>query len=269
MPTTCCEKGPLPPLFEPAALFEPAVLPPLLEPAALFEPALALPATLPAPLVPGEPSPLLSEHAEMPLASAAQSTGPAILPKSREIVICLPVSSVGGRVSGKPIKARSKKSPFTWRFGAKSYARKGSRLSSTAATLRGVTLPVGTSGARSPRCVLIVEDDDDSREMLGELVASFGHRPLSAANAAEALAHAREQKPDVALIDIGLPEVDGCELARLLRVVISETPGLHTRLVALTGYSDGSMRESAGAAGFDAYVVKPIMPAALEALLGA
>lgn len=120
----------------------------------------------------------------------------------------------------------------------------------------------------TPRCVLIVEDDDDSREMLGELVSSFGHRALAAANAAEALVQAREQRPDLALIDIGLPEVDGCQLARLLRQVMAETPGLHTRLVALTGYSDGSMRESAGAAGFDAYMVKPIMPDALEALLG-
>jgi CheY-like chemotaxis protein len=63
--------------------------------------------------------------------------------------------------------------------------------------------------------VLIVEDDDDSREMLGELVSSFGHRAIPAANAAEALAQTRDQKPDLALIDIGLPEVDGCELARL------------------------------------------------------
>jgi len=117
--------------------------------------------------------------------------------------------------------------------------------------------------------VLIVEDDDDSREMLGELISAFGHRAVSAANAEEALAQARDQKPDVALIDIGLPEVDGCELARLLRLAMVETPGLKTRLVALTGYSDGAMRDSAGAAGFDAYVVKPIMPEALEALLGA
>jgi CheY-like chemotaxis protein len=114
-----------------------------------------------------------------------------------------------------------------------------------------------------------VEDDDDSREMLGELVTAFGHRPVQAANAAEALAQARDAKPDLALIDIGLPEVDGCELARLLRRAMGEVPGLNTRLVALTGYSDGAMRESAGAAGFDAYVVKPIMPEALEALLGA
>jgi CheY-like chemotaxis protein len=126
-----------------------------------------------------------------------------------------------------------------------------------------------TPGGKAQRCVLIVEDDDDSREMLGELISAFGHRPVGAANAAEALAFAREQKPDVALIDIGLPEIDGCELARLLRLAMVETPGLKTRLVALTGYSDGAMRESAGAAGFDAYVVKPIMPEALEALLSA
>lgn len=105
--------------------------------------------------------------------------------------------------------------------------------------------------------------------MLGELVAAFGHRAVPASNAEEALARARDQRPDVALIDIGLPEVDGCELARLLRVVMTETPGLHTRLVALTGYSDGTTRQTAGDAGFDAYVVKPIMPEALEALLRA
>lgn len=117
--------------------------------------------------------------------------------------------------------------------------------------------------------MLIVEDDDDSREMLGELVSAFGHRAVPAANAEEALARARDQRPDVALIDIGLPEIDGCELARLLRLVMHETPGLNTRLVALTGYSDGATRQTAGDAGFDAYVVKPIMPEALEALLGA
>jgi CheY-like chemotaxis protein len=132
-----------------------------------------------------------------------------------------------------------------------------------------VTNPLTANDAKQSRCVLIVEDDDDSREMLGELVSAFGHRPVPASNAEEALACARDQKPDVALIDIGLPEIDGCELARLLRAVMTETPGLHTRLVALTGYSDGATRETAGAAGFDAYVVKPIMPEALEALLSA
>jgi len=123
--------------------------------------------------------------------------------------------------------------------------------------------------AASQRCVLIVEDDDDSREMLGELVSLYGYRPLAAANATEALAFARQERPDVALIDIGLPEMDGCELARRLKGTMLKTTGSPTRLVALTGYSDGAMRDSAGAAGFDAYVVKPIMPDTLEALLGA
>jgi CheY-like chemotaxis protein len=136
-------------------------------------------------------------------------------------------------------------------------------------TLLTVPSPSGSPVASVSRCVLIVEDDDDSREMLGELVTAFGHRAVSAASAAEALACARDEKPDLALIDIGLPVVDGCELARLLRVAMAETPGLHTRLVALTGYSDGDTRDTAGAAGFDAYVVKPIMPEALEALLSA
>ncbi len=117
--------------------------------------------------------------------------------------------------------------------------------------------------------VLIVEDDDDSREMLGELVASYGHFAVSAANATEALAQVRDQKPDLAFIDLGLPQLGGCELARLLRQAMADTAGLKTRLVALTGYSDREMRDDAGAAGFDAYVVKPIMPEVLEQLLRA
>ena len=124
-------------------------------------------------------------------------------------------------------------------------------------------------GTRTSHRVLIVEDDDDSREMLGELIASYGHLAVPAANADEALAHVRIQKPDLAFIDLGLPQLGGCELARLLRQVMADSPGLKTRLVALTGYSDREMRESAGAAGFDDYVVKPIMPEALEELLRA
>jgi CheY-like chemotaxis protein len=120
------------------------------------------------------------------------------------------------------------------------------------------------SADAQPICVLIVEDDADSREMLGELIASLGHRALQAADAFEALRHAGESQPDMALIDLSLPEVDGCEVARRLR---ARSGGESMRLVALTGYSDGATRETAQAAGFDEFVVKPLMPEALAQLL--
>lgn len=112
-------------------------------------------------------------------------------------------------------------------------------------------------------CVLIVEDDDDSREMLGEWVCSLGHRQLGAANAQEALNHALQSRPELALIDLGLPGVDGYEVARQLRAAAGQS----IRLVALTGYSDGESRQSANAAGFDDFVVKPVLPEVLEGLL--
>lgn len=111
--------------------------------------------------------------------------------------------------------------------------------------------------------VLIVEDDEDSREMLGELVSLLGHSPVRAADAIEALQCVRDAEPDVALIDIGLPEIDGCEVARRVRA----SGASKVRLIALTGYSDGATRESATAAGFDDFVVKPLLPETLEHVL--
>jgi CheY-like chemotaxis protein len=112
--------------------------------------------------------------------------------------------------------------------------------------------------------VLIVEDDDDSRDMLGELIALLGHEALGAANATEALRQAREAEPSVALVDLDLPDIGGCELARRLRACPA---GPSMRLIALTGFSDEPTRKIALEAGFDEFVVKPLMPDALEALL--
>lgn len=114
-------------------------------------------------------------------------------------------------------------------------------------------------------CVLIVEDDDDSREILGEWVSALGYRQLRASNASEALEQVQLSRPDLALIDLGLPGVDGFDVARHLRAVV----GHSIRLVALTGYSDGASRRSANAAGFDDFLVKPVLPEALEVLLRA
>lgn len=111
--------------------------------------------------------------------------------------------------------------------------------------------------------MLIVEDDDDSREMLGEWVSAFGHRQLHAANAEQALNHVLESHPELALIDLGLPDVDGFEVARRMRAAAGES----LRLIALTGYSDGISRQTAFAAGFDDFVVKPVLPEVLQGLL--
>ena len=111
--------------------------------------------------------------------------------------------------------------------------------------------------------VLVVEDDDDSREVLGELIEFLGPRPVLARDAAEALASVREHAPEIGLIDVSLPGTDGCELARQLRSLI----GSKMRLIALTGHSDAAIRDEAKAAGFDDYWVKPIATDAISTLL--
>lgn len=114
------------------------------------------------------------------------------------------------------------------------------------------------------RRVLIVEDDDDSREMLIELVGLLGHRAFGSPNATDALKLAEDTHPDVVLIDIGLPDASGCDIARTLRAAPN---GRRMRLVALTGYSDSATRQLAADAGFDDFVVKPFSSENLASLL--
>jgi DNA-binding response OmpR family regulator len=121
------------------------------------------------------------------------------------------------------------------------------------------TLPAVT------RRVLIVEDDDDSREMLIELVGLLGHRAFGSPSATDALRVAEDEDPDVVLIDIGLPDASGCDIARTLRAAPN---GSRRRLVALTGYSDSVTRKLAADAGFDDFVVKPFSSDSLANLLG-
>jgi len=115
-----------------------------------------------------------------------------------------------------------------------------------------------------PSEVLIVEDDDDSRDMLGELAELYGHRVSGAATAQAAIAIAQKHLPRLALVDIGLADGDGFQVARQLR----DLPGGEAVwLVALTGFSDAASRERAHAAGFDEFVVKPVLPEKLSQLL--
>ncbi len=115
-----------------------------------------------------------------------------------------------------------------------------------------------------PKHVLIVDDDADARELLGELIGALGHHPLQAASAQEAVACAERTKLDVALIDLGLPGTDGYEVARRIR---STSSGAGVRLVAFTGYSDDHSRRSAEEAGFDDFLVKPAATDAIAAIV--
>ena len=114
--------------------------------------------------------------------------------------------------------------------------------------------------------ILLVEDNADSRDALQLLLELDGHRVAVAGDGPEALARATELEPDVALIDIGLPGLDGCEVARQLRA----TPlGSKMRLIAMTGYSQPEARARVIEAGFDSHLVKPIDPATLTRQLAA
>ena len=112
--------------------------------------------------------------------------------------------------------------------------------------------------------ILVVDDNVDALEMLVEALNLLGYQAHPAADVSSALAVAAETRPTVALLDIGLPDMDGHALGQRLR----ELPGLSgLRLVALTGYGQASDRARSKALGFAAHLVKPIDLNALSALL--
>jgi two-component system, sensor histidine kinase len=113
------------------------------------------------------------------------------------------------------------------------------------------------------RSILIVEDNADARDALRMLLELDGHVIQAAAEGMEALEIVRGKDPDVALIDIGLPGIDGYEVARRLRA----RGGRRPVMIALTGYGQPEDRQRATEAGFDALLVKPVDPSALTDLL--
>jgi PAS domain S-box-containing protein len=120
-------------------------------------------------------------------------------------------------------------------------------------------------GRDAPVRVLLVEDNRDAAESLTMLLELHGHRVRAVGDAGAALEAANAEPPDVALVDIGLPGIDGYELARRLRARDDRPVPL---LVALTGYGLERDKELAAAAGFDAHLVKPVDLDELRRLLG-
>jgi CheY-like chemotaxis protein len=111
-----------------------------------------------------------------------------------------------------------------------------------------------------------VDDNRDATETLELLLQLWGHEVQSALNGPEALARAAEFRPEIILLDIGLPGMSGYEVARQLR----QLPGFRdVFIVAVTGYGQDSDRIHSQEAGFGHHLVKPVQPEVLQELIAA
>ncbi|MGI4843273.1 MAG: hybrid sensor histidine kinase/response regulator [Janthinobacterium lividum] len=141
-------------------------------------------------------------------------------------------------------------------------AGKGSTFSVTLPTVDGgAGSAAGEAQAAPPfragagRRILVVDDNVDAALSLAEVLRSLGHRVDTAHDAQDALARAEQEWPDVFILDIGLPDIDGYALARRLR---ASERGRAATLLALTGYGQAHDRVLAKTAGFDHHFVKPV-----------
>jgi CheY-like chemotaxis protein len=120
--------------------------------------------------------------------------------------------------------------------------------------------PVQASGTR----VLVVDDNQDAADSLGDLLGALGYRAEVAYDPVQAIAQASAAMPEVAILDIGLPGMDGFELAGHLRRLPG---GAGLKLVALSGYGQENDKTRSREAGFAAHLVKPINIADLQVSL--
>ena len=142
-----------------------------------------------------------------------------------------------------------------------------------------VTLPIASSGdaMRAPesasaasvagagRRILVIDDNEDANQSTAMTLEYAGHRVASAYDGAAGLELARTFAPDVVLLDIGLPDMDGYEVARRLR---ASDATRHVHVVALTGYGHDSDVERSRRAGIDHHLVKPVRPEEILELIG-
>lgn len=138
------------------------------------------------------------------------------------------------------------------------------------------TMAAGSSPAEAdlqaavaaPACtcrILVVDDNRDAAESLALMLQMVGNDVTTVFNGADAIAAMNEFKPDVVLMDLGMPELDGYQAAKMIR---SGPRGDEVVLIAITGWGNDSDRKKSQDAGFDRHLVKPVMPTDLLALLG-
>lgn len=137
------------------------------------------------------------------------------------------------------------------------------RMPADASVADAPSLPA--RGLVETRKILIIEDNDDARESLRLLLESLGHQVVEAADGRHGVALALEARPDIILVDLGLPGIDGYEVAGAVR---ASPLGKDVRLIAVTGYGQTDDRRRSSAVGFDAHLVKPVSQAALSGVLG-
>ncbi len=110
--------------------------------------------------------------------------------------------------------------------------------------------------------ILVVEDQEDNRQILRDLLANAGYEMIEAGDGAQAITAANEHRPDLILMDIQLPMVDGYEATRQIKA----NPALKAiPIIVVTSYALSGDEDKARAAGCDAYVAKPYSPRALLA----
>ena len=129
---------------------------------------------------------------------------------------------------------------------------------------RLVAVPAAPRGLPQSRRVLVVDDNIDAAESLSLLLQADGHQTELAHDGLTAVAATRRFAPDIVLLDIGLPGLNGYEAAMRMRLHTAE--GARPMLVALTGWGQQEDRERAAEAGFDLHMTKPVDPAVIMAL---
>ena len=127
--------------------------------------------------------------------------------------------------------------------------------------------PIQPSSQKAPtKRVLVVDDNVDAADTLGMLMRSLGHEVSVVYDGMQALQAAEEFRPDVVLLDIGLPGINGYEVARRLR---GRKVGQSAKIIAITGWGADADRARAREAGFDVHLVKPVDQVALQHLVEA